>query len=232
MEVAGLILIVIGTFFDLFGTIGLLRLPDVYNRLQASTKCVTMGTCLILFGFAVYSGFSPAGIKALICMFFILITSPTAAHALAKGSYRAGVQLANQSVCDLYSDKQVLKISAVMNRDVITILPDASLRQAIDLLVEKGITGLPVVDSEGVLLGIITEKDIIEYKTHGNVETAKVRDAMNINVQTLPPSAPLKELVSIFSQRGFRRVPIVEDGRVVGIVSRKDIIKFLKEEKK
>jgi len=106
MEVAGLILIVIGTFFDLFGTIGLLRLPDVYNRLQASTKCVTMGvtmgTCLILFGFAVYSGFSPAGIKALICMFFILITSPTAAHALAKGSYRAGVQLANQSVCDLY----------------------------------------------------------------------------------------------------------------------------------
>ena len=191
-----------------------------------------MGTCLILFGFSVYSGFSPAGIKALICMFFILTTSPTAAHALAKGSHKAGVNLAKQSVCDLYSEKQVLKASAVMKKDVITILPDVPLKEAIDILVEKGITGIPVVDSEGVLLGIVTEKDIIEYKTRGNMETAKVRDVMNINVYTFSPSVPLQELVSVFSQRDFRRVPIVEDGRVVGIVSRKDIIKFLKEGKK
>ena len=49
-EVAGIIFIVIGLLFDLFGCLGLIRLPDIYNRLQASTKCVTLGTCSILFG--------------------------------------------------------------------------------------------------------------------------------------------------------------------------------------
>jgi multicomponent Na+:H+ antiporter subunit G len=49
-EIAGYIFIILGLGFDIFGCIGLIRLPDVYNRLQATTKCVTFGTCSILFG--------------------------------------------------------------------------------------------------------------------------------------------------------------------------------------
>ena len=50
IDIAGIIIICIGVAFDLFGCIGLIRLPDVYNRLQAATKCVTIGTCGVMFG--------------------------------------------------------------------------------------------------------------------------------------------------------------------------------------
>ena len=70
-SVIGLIFIGIGLAFDLLGCLGLVRLPDVYNRLQAATKCVTMGTCSILFGTFLMMGFTAAGIKALLCIVFL-----------------------------------------------------------------------------------------------------------------------------------------------------------------
>jgi multicomponent Na+:H+ antiporter subunit G len=97
----------IGIFFDFFGCLGLLRLPDVYNRLQASTKCVTFGTIFMLVGVLAWSGFTSLGVKALLCLAFILITSPTAAHAIARGAHRSRVKLWKQSVIDLYQkDKE------------------------------------------------------------------------------------------------------------------------------
>ena len=96
-------LIAIGLLFDLFGTLGLLRLPDVYNRIQASTKCVTLGTCFILVGVLVHSGIGPLGVKALICAVFILLTSPVGAHAIARGAYLSGVGLWPGSVTDEYA---------------------------------------------------------------------------------------------------------------------------------
>src|SRR3989338_6856673 len=101
-EVAGNLFIVIGLAFDLFGCLGLIRLPDVYNRLQATTKCVTLGTCSILFGALVIKGFSGCGIKALLCIVFLLLTAPVAAHALSKGAHASGVKLWDKSVCDKY----------------------------------------------------------------------------------------------------------------------------------
>jgi multicomponent Na+:H+ antiporter subunit G len=100
----GIIFISIGLGFDFLGCLGLVRFPDVYNRLQASTKCVTFGTCNILFGTFLMLGFSPAGIKCILAMLFLLLTTPAASHALAKGSYKAGVKLWDKSVCDHYKD--------------------------------------------------------------------------------------------------------------------------------
>jgi multicomponent Na+:H+ antiporter subunit G len=101
-ETIGFILIIIGVLFDLFGCIGLVRLPDVYNRLQAATKCVTLGTCMILIGLIFIMGIGSAGIRALLCAVFILFTSPVAAHALARAAHRAGVKLCEGSVVDKY----------------------------------------------------------------------------------------------------------------------------------
>jgi len=95
-------MIVIGLLFDLMGTIGLVRLPDVYNRLQAATKCVTLGTCMILVGVLVRSGIDALGIKALLCAVFILLTSPVGAHAIARGAHISGVRLWEKSVTDAY----------------------------------------------------------------------------------------------------------------------------------
>jgi len=101
-EIIGYSFIVIGMLFDIFGCLGLLRLPDVYNRLQATTKCVTLGTCGILFGTLVIKGFSGTGIKAILCILFLILTSPVAAHALSRGAHISGVKLWDKSVCDKY----------------------------------------------------------------------------------------------------------------------------------
>ncbi|HIC95969.1 TPA: Na+/H+ antiporter subunit G [Candidatus Bipolaricaulota bacterium] len=101
-EPIGLALISTGILFDLIGCIGLIRLPDIYNRLQAATKTVTLGTCLILIGVAVVSGIVAVQIKAILTLALVLVTSPTAAHALARGAYSFGVKLWEGSVVDRY----------------------------------------------------------------------------------------------------------------------------------
>ena len=100
----GLIFIIAGLAFDVFGCLGLVRLPDVYNRLQAATKCVTLGTCSILFGTFLIVGFTAPGIKALLCIVFLVLTSPVAAHAIARGAHRAGVKLWEGSIVDRYKE--------------------------------------------------------------------------------------------------------------------------------
>jgi len=106
-SIIGLVFIGLGLAFDLFGALGLVRLPDVYNRLQAATKCVTLGTCSILFGTFLIVGPTAAGMKALLCIVFLLLTSPVAAHAIARGAHRAGVKLWEKSVVDKYlEDKE------------------------------------------------------------------------------------------------------------------------------
>ncbi|MFH1360627.1 MAG: monovalent cation/H(+) antiporter subunit G [Candidatus Omnitrophota bacterium] len=106
-NIIGLVFISFGLAFDLFGCLGLVRLPDVYNRLQAATKCVTMGTCSILFGTFLMVGFTAAGLKSLLCMIFLILTAPVAAHAIARGAHRAGVKLWSESVVDQYAqDKE------------------------------------------------------------------------------------------------------------------------------
>jgi len=103
-EAFGLALIAVGVLFDVSGCIGLVRLPDVYNRIQASTKCVVLGTTLILLGAVVWLGTPSAIVKGLICILFVLITSATAAHALARAAYQSGVRLTEGSVVDRYGE--------------------------------------------------------------------------------------------------------------------------------
>jgi multicomponent Na+:H+ antiporter subunit G len=111
-EIVGMFIIGFGVVFDVFGCLGLLRLPDIYNRLQAGTKCVTFGTCGILFGIFIMKGFSPLGIKALLGIPFVMLTSPVGAHALARGAHIFGVKLTDKSIVDKYKedrgDKQSL----------------------------------------------------------------------------------------------------------------------------
>jgi multicomponent Na+:H+ antiporter subunit G len=106
-DLAAGIAIVIGLLFDLLGTVGLVRLPDVYNRLQAATKCVTLGTCLILTGVAIWAfghAANAMGVKAIVCFVFVLLTSPVGAHAIARGAHLSGVHLWEKSVVDKYQE--------------------------------------------------------------------------------------------------------------------------------
>ena len=104
-EVISIIFIAIGILFNLFGCVGLIRLPDVYNRLQSATKCVTLGTCSILLGVLIRYGFINIGIKALVAIPLLFFTATVAAHALAKGSYWFGIRLGEKSVHDDYREE-------------------------------------------------------------------------------------------------------------------------------
>jgi len=99
-----IILISIGVLFNLFGCIGLIRLPDVYNRLQSATKCVTLGTCSIMVGVLVHFGFIEVGVKALIAIPLLFFSATVAAHALVRAAYKAGIGLGDHSVRDDYKD--------------------------------------------------------------------------------------------------------------------------------
>jgi multicomponent Na+:H+ antiporter subunit G len=94
-DVIGYTLIVLGILFNIFGCVGL----------QASTKCVTLGTVLLLVGVAIANGTGAMAAKAVICAVFVLVTSPTAAHAIAKGAYASGVPLWEGTVVDKYAER-------------------------------------------------------------------------------------------------------------------------------
>jgi len=102
INLLGWIIIVIGVLFNLLGSLGLVRFPDLYNRMQAATKCVTLGTCGIMFGIFLIAGFSQTGIKALLCALFVLLTMPVAAHALSRGSLIFGIKLWKESTLDKF----------------------------------------------------------------------------------------------------------------------------------
>ena len=91
IDIVSWICIAIGSFFAVVGGIGILRFPDFYTRMHAAGLTDTMGAILILTGLMVQAGFSLVTFKLAMILFFLLITSPTSAHALASSALTAGV---------------------------------------------------------------------------------------------------------------------------------------------
>lgn len=84
------VLMGVGAWFFLVGTIGLLRLPDFYARTHAATKCDTVGAGALLLGIAVYMGVGVTALKILILLALVMVSSPTCGHALARAAWRTG----------------------------------------------------------------------------------------------------------------------------------------------
>jgi len=98
VQVLGIISVGLGTVFLLLGSLGVLRLPDVYNRLQAGTKCTTLGAFLTIIGVGMMN---PGWfLKTLVIALFILTTNPISNHALGRASRKSGVALCDGSVVD------------------------------------------------------------------------------------------------------------------------------------
>jgi len=98
MQVLGMVITGIGVIFLLLGSFGILRLPDVYNRLQAGTKCTTFGAFFTIIGVGIME---PTWfLKTLIIALFILLTNPISNHALGRAARKSGVPLCDKSVVD------------------------------------------------------------------------------------------------------------------------------------
>ena len=102
MEYVGIVFISIGIIFLILGALGILRFPDLFNRMQAGTKATTFGAIFTIMGV----GFmQPAWLpKTFVIVLFILLSNPVSSHALAKSAYKKEVKLWGKSVADDYSE--------------------------------------------------------------------------------------------------------------------------------
>ena len=99
-------LAVIGLAFTLSGAVGILRMPDVYSRIQCSSKTITMGALPVLIALVVAEGpVSPYGSRALLVAVLLLVLNPVASHALARAAYKAGVPMWAGAVTDQVAEQ-------------------------------------------------------------------------------------------------------------------------------
>jgi CBS domain-containing protein len=122
----------------------------------------------------------------------------------------------------------------VMNRAVITIRPHMPVAAAAALLVARGVTSAPVVTAEGILRGIVSEVDLLRARSTGTEgateDTATAADVMTPQPVTVRPTDELSDVAAVLLDRGVRAVPVVDGERLVGILSRREVLSPIAQE--
>jgi CBS domain-containing protein len=119
----------------------------------------------------------------------------------------------------------MLTAKDLMQPDVITIPPETPVARAIDMLIEFGVSGLPVVDSDKQILGIITEFALLSIVYDPNVATDPVRKHMTKTVISVTTDESASKVADLFILHRIRRVLVEKDGKLVGLISRRDLLK-------
>ncbi|WP_321964584.1 CBS domain-containing protein [Paraburkholderia sp. J7] len=144
-----------------------------------------------------------------------------------------------------------MQASDIMTTDVITVRPNASIFEAATLLADHHISGIPVVDDSGAVVGILSESDLLHRVETGTGKpqrswfgeflhstrklageylkenAVKVDDVMTANVVSVSPSTQLSEIADVLERLRIKRVPVLDQGKLVGIVSRANLIRAL-----
>ena len=121
-------------------------------------------------------------------------------------------------------------LADIMTTDLTTFTPDTSIHEAIRTLVEKRYSGAPVVDDNGELVGVLSRKDclkIVFTTTYHQDWGGRVGEYMNSPVETIDADTDLVSAAQIFLNSHYRRFPVMRDGRLVGQVSRADLLRAL-----
>jgi len=150
----------------------------------------------------------------------------------------------------------MLTVKNIMTRDPITISPDTEIVHAAKLLLEKGINGIPVVDKKGELVGIICQSDLIAQqkrlpipsiftlldgfiplastkhfeKAVQKIAATTVADAMTPNPVTVQTDTSIEELASLMVDKNFHTLPVVDEGKLVGVVGKEDVLRTFTSE--
>ncbi|WP_419696770.1 CBS domain-containing protein [Mesorhizobium muleiense] len=138
-----------------------------------------------------------------------------------------------------------MKVKDVMATTVVTVSPDNSVRRAAGIMLDKHVSGLPVVDDKGMLVGLISEGDLLrrselglptiaasehlassEERANAYVKSHawKVGDVMSRNVITVDEEADLSRVATLMAENGVKRLPVIRNGKLVSIVSRADLL--------
>jgi CBS domain-containing protein len=119
-----------------------------------------------------------------------------------------------------------------MSADPITFTLDMDIHRAIKVLLDKRISGAPVLDANGALVGVLSKKDCLKVAFSASYHMewgGKVSEFMSANVHTVAVDTDIVEVAELFLASRFRRFPVVRDGRLVGVITRHDILKALEE---
>lgn len=141
----------------------------------------------------------------------------------------------------------------IMTSEVITISPEADITEAVKILLDKGVNGLPVVDESGHLVGILCQSDLVRMQKSlpipslftlldgfvplsssalleaevKRIAASKVSDAMSTKVVTIGPDMTIDEIAALMVDKKFHTLPVTENGKLLGVVGKKDVIKTL-----
>jgi CBS-domain-containing membrane protein len=150
----------------------------------------------------------------------------------------------------------MLTAKDIMTKYPISVSPDSEITHAANLLIDKGVNGLPVVDQKGSLVGIICQSDLIAQqkglpipsvftlldsfipltsaksfeKAVQNISATSVADVMTPNPVTVTPETGIEELAGLIVDKKFHTLPVVEKGKLVGVVGKEDILRTLVSE--
>jgi len=131
-------------------------------------------------------------------------------------------------------------IRDVMTKSLVTVPVDATIRDAARALVEHDISAAPVIDDSGAMVGIVSEIDLVrrdvlpDQRAHarrvrpdGGTAPRMATDVMTREVVTVPPSADVADAVALMSDLSVKSLPVLDDGRLVGIIARRDVVRVL-----
>jgi CBS domain-containing protein len=149
-------------------------------------------------------------------------------------------------------DEAIFTAGDLMTRDVTVVHPDTSLLEAVKLMAQCHISGMPVVDDAGAIVGMMSEGDLVRWHEGYTERQArwldmladgfelaptflrgiqeqrrKVKSVMSVGVTTVTEDTPAREVASLMHAKNIKRVPVVREGKLVGIVARSDLIRAL-----
>lgn len=124
-------------------------------------------------------------------------------------------------------------VSDFMDHEFVKFTPDIPVATAIESLLKHGMTGAVVVDSDGKLVGILSEKECLQKVTqdayHRTPEGSVAEYMQTRDLQTVAPDKDIIDASQIFVQNTFRRLPVVKDSKVVGQITRRDILRGMQD---
>jgi CBS domain-containing protein len=121
----------------------------------------------------------------------------------------------------------MLTAEAIMTEALVTIHPEAPVKEAIELLIGKAISGLPVIDHQGRLVGVITEFAMLAMVYDQEVQNQTVGQHMTRELITVNADDPISRIADLCIVHRVRRLPVMRDGKLAGLIARRDVLRAL-----
>jgi CBS domain-containing protein len=121
------------------------------------------------------------------------------------------------------------QVKDAMNSDVVSLRPEATVEEAIELFLQHNISGAPVIDNLGRLCGIITQFQLLEVLYDPHFKNSAIEGCMTRNVFTIEEDALLGAAANLLVVHRIHRIPVVRGNKVVGIISRRDLLRYFSE---